>query len=207
MGAGVFGFLSFSLLRRGWGEAGRVIYLSLFAFCSIFLFSVSGVYHLLGDDNPGRIIFQRLDHAAIFALIAGTFTPIHGILFKGIARWGSLSFVWLAAATGMTMKTIFFSQIGEWMGLLFYLGLGWIGVLSVTALWSRFGFYFVRPLILGGLVYTLGAILEFSRWPILIPGVVASHELFHVAVLVGVGLHWGFVSDFVRGGSIQAATV
>ena len=144
-------------------------------------------------DTAGIPLFPNLDHAAIFILIAGTFTPVHGILFVGLWRWGMLSLIWAAAVTGITLKTIFFSSVSELLGLTFYLGLGWVGLVSTIVLWRRFSFPFIQPLLWGALAYTIGAILGFIREPILIPGVIGSHELFHIAVLIGIGYHWKFV--------------
>lgn len=199
LGAGVFLVLSLFLLRRGGGNWGRVFFLGVFAFAGVFLLSMSGVYHLLAPDGIGRAVLQRLDHGAIFVLIAGTFTPVHGILFRGWLRWLPLFLIWTVAATGITLKTIFFNDVSEWLGLALYLGMGWIGISSGVSLYKRFGFRFIRPLLWGALAYTAGAVLEFLRWPIVIPGVVHTHELFHVAVLAGLFCHWRFVMQFAAG--------
>jgi len=199
LGAGVFFALSLFLLRRGWGSWSRLFYLGVFTFADVFLLSMSGVYHLLAQGSGGRAVLQRLDHGAIFVLIAGTFTPVHGILFHGWLRWLPLLLIWSAAATGITLKTIFFNGVSEWLGLALYLGMGWIGIASGVLLYRRFGYPFVRPLLWGAVAYTLGAILEFLRWPILFPGVIHAHELFHLAVLAGLFLHWQFVMQFATG--------
>jgi channel protein (hemolysin III family) len=172
--------------------------LGVFAFSCIFLFTMSGVYHLLGQGDR-RAVLQRLDHAAIFVLIAGTFTPAHSILFRGVGRWVPLLLIWSAAATGITLKTIFFTDVPEWLGLTLYLTLGWLGAASGVAIWLRHGTQFLGPLTWGAIAYTAGGALEFFRWPVLIPGVVGPHELFHLAVLVGAGLHWRFTWLFANG--------
>jgi channel protein (hemolysin III family) len=200
-GAGVFALLAFPLLRRGRGDRARVAFLGVYAFSCVFLLVMSGVYHLLAPGGAGRTVLARLDHGAIFVLIAGTFTPVHGILFHGVSRWGSLLFLWAVTAAVVTLKTIFFNDLAEWVGLSLYLGLGWTGVASGGVLWARYGWLFVRPLVQGGAAYTMGAVLEFLRWPVLIPAVVGPHEVFHVAVLLGVGLHWRFVSQIAAGES------
>ncbi len=71
--------------------------------------------------------------------------------------------------------------------------MGWLGLASGIALGRRYGFAFIRPLVFSGLSYTLGGVLEFLRWPIIMPGVLGPHELFHVAVLGGIGFHWRFL--------------
>ncbi len=193
VGAGVFAVLTVGLLRRGRGHTGRVTALAVFAFASVFLMSMSGVFHQLPPGSPGRAVLQRLDHAAIFVLIAATFTPGHVILFRGLLRWVPLLLIWSAAATGITLKTVFFDDMSEPLGLALYLGMGWLGLFSGLLIWWVHGWRLLSPVVAGALAYTVGAVLEFNRWPVLIPGVVAAHELFHLAVLAGVGFHWWFV--------------
>lgn len=193
LGASVFGVYAVAVVYRGRGHLGRMLALGVFGFCCVFLFSMSGVYHLLDYDTPGRSVLQRLDHSAIFALIAGTFTPAHAILFCGWMRWVPLLLIWAAAGAGITLKCIFFHDVPEDLGLSLYLGMGWLGLGSAVLLWIRHGWKHIPLLLWGALAYTLGAVLEFLRLPILIPGVVGAHELFHLAVLFGAGFHSSFV--------------
>lgn len=198
IGAGVFLFYGVKLIRLARGHRGRVAVVSIFVFSVVFLLSMSGVFHLLGHHGAARAVLQRLDHAGIFGLIAGTFTPVHGILFKGIWRWGILSLIWSAAITGIVLKSIFFNELAEWLGLLFYLGLGWIGILSAYLTHKLHGFKIIKPLIYGALAYTVGATLEFLQFPVVIPHVIGPHELFHIAVLAGIAWHWQFVHTALK---------
>ncbi|MDQ2694344.1 MAG: hemolysin III family protein [Pseudomonadota bacterium] len=204
LAAGVFLALSFPLLRLGWGNVPKFIALGIFSFASVFMLSVSGVYHLLSPGGTARVVLQRLDHSAILILIVGTMTPIHQILFKGFMRWGWLLLVWLIAITTLTLKNIFFASFPEWLGLVLFLGLGWFGAVSAGLLWYQKDKSFIRLLLIGGLAYTVGAILEFVGQPLLIRGVVGPHELFHIAVLIGLGVHWKFVYDIARTGAFQS---
>jgi len=192
-GAAVFAILSVVLVYRGRGDLGRMLSLGVFAFSCVLLLSLSGTYHLLAPESGGREVLKRLDHAAIFGLIAGSFTPVHVILFRGSWRWGMLAGIWGAAIAGLTLKTINFATTPEWVGLLMYLGLGWMGVISAVALARRYGFGVVLPILWGALAYTAGAVAEFLRWPHLLPGIVGPHEVFHLAVLAGIAWHWAFI--------------
>jgi len=214
LGAGLFAVAGVVLLRRGKGSASRLLVLGIFVFCCVFLLSMSGVYHLLTPAGAGRQVAQRLDHAAVFALIAGSFTPVHWILFTGWGRWGALILIWTLAITGIAFKFIFFDSIPEGVGLTFYLGLGWIGLASGVSLWRRYGFALVKPLLYSGLAYSAGGLLEFLRMPVLIPGVMGPHELLHVGVLAGIGFHFRFLFGVLRqavtperpeGGHLQVA--
>ena len=198
LGAGVFFVLSCMLLMRGRHHRGNMIHLGIYGLSVVLLMSMSGVYHMLvRGDTPHRVM-ERLDHGAIFILIAGTFTPAHGILFRGLLRWLPLFLIWTAAITGITLKTVFFDDLPEWLGLTFYLTLGWLGLVSGIVLARRFGFAFVKPLLIGGVAYSIGGALDFLRWFAVIPGVVHSHELFHFAVLMGAFWHWLFIWQFAN---------
>jgi channel protein (hemolysin III family) len=201
LGAVAFALLTPALVRRGRGDPARVAFLGVYAFSCVFLMAMSAAYHMLPVGTGGRAVMERLDHSAIFVLIAGTFTPAHGILFRGPLRWGSLLTIWAAAITGITIKAVFFTSLPEALGLSLYLALGWIGAISAVLLWRRYGLAFLAPLLLGALAYTVGAVLEYfnGRWLQWIPGVVDAHGLFHLAVLVGAGLHWWFVWGFASG--------
>ncbi len=159
----------------------------------LFMLSMSGVYHLLEPGRTPRAVLQRLDHAAIWVQIAGTFTPIHAVLCRGRWRWGFLTLIWTLAITGLTLKTVFFTDMSAWLGTSLYIGIGWLGAASAWHLVQIRGRRFARPLIAGGLWYTGGAVLEAIGWPTLIPGVLEAHELFHLAVLAGAFVHWRFI--------------
>ncbi|MBW3543878.1 MAG: hemolysin III family protein [Planctomycetes bacterium] len=193
VGAVVFAALAPGLLRRGRHVPGRRIYLGVFVLTAVFLLSMSGTYHLLPRGTGGKAVLLRLDFAAIYALIAGTFTAIHGAVFAGVWRWGMIGLVWTIAAASITLKTIYFSEHARSFWLMLYLMLGWIGAISTVALYRRYGYSFVRLIIWGGIAYSVGAIMNVARQPTLIPGIIGPHEVYHVLVLVALGLHWRFV--------------
>jgi channel protein (hemolysin III family) len=199
IGAGIFLAMSWFLVRRGWGDRLRVASLVVFCVGSVLLLSISGVYHLLDRMGASRDTMQVLDHAAIFVLIASSFTPIHMILFHRRGRWGVLTLVWLYAYTAIALKIVYFTTMPTWLSLTLYLGMGWIGAFSGISIWRRFGFRFMAPLLWGGVAYSIGAVLEFLHWPVVWPGVVQWHEVFHLAVLIGLAFHWSFIYSIADG--------
>jgi channel protein (hemolysin III family) len=199
IGAGVFLLLAFFLIRRGRGDGLRMFSLAVFGFGAVFLLSISGVYHLLDPNGAPRHVLQVLDHAAIFVLIAATFTPVHVILFRGFGRWGMLLLIWTIAAVAISLKSLYFYSMPDWMGTALYLGMGWLGLVSGIALSRRFSLAFVSPMLWGGIAYSVGAVLDTLRWPVLVPGVIQWHEVFHVAVLIGLTFHWAFIYSIADG--------
>jgi len=191
------GFLiaGFILVYKGRGSKLRVASLILYTFSLIFLFSMSGVFHLLPYNSGARDVLQILDHAAIWILIAGTFVPIHTLVFRGPKRWAVLLLVWLITIPGVTLTTIFFSTLPEWLSLSFYLGLGWIGIFTAYFVVNDYDHYEARYIFYGGIAYSIGAVLEFLRWPVLVNSVFEAHEFFHIFVIVGAGYHWLFIYD------------
>ncbi|NOY16631.1 MAG: DNA-binding protein [Gammaproteobacteria bacterium] len=190
LAAMLFSLAGLVLLFRSRGSHGRFYSISIFVFTVVFLLSMSGVFHLLEPGGEPRSIMRRLDHAAIFTLIAGTFTPIHILLFSGWRRWSVLAVVWFVAIAGISVKTVYFNELPEWVGLTLYLSMGWIGALSAVFIFHLHGGRYLVPLIAGAIAYTVGAVLEFLRMPTLIEGVIGPHELFHIFVVLGIGFHW-----------------
>ena len=203
LGVVVFTVLAYFLLRRGRGQWNRTISLAIFALATLLMLSASGVYHML-SAGAGRSVLLRLDVAAVFVLIAATYTPIHMILFTGLPRWLPLLLMWCVAIAGLTLRTVFFKHLPSGAGTLFFLLMGWGAGLTGIVLLRRYGVAFVLPLVWGGLSYTLGTVALGLPGLVLIPGVVGSHELWHAAVLAGLGFHWQFTFQFAAGAPSQS---
>lgn len=193
VGALTFAALAVPLIRRARGDARRLALFAVYAFACVFLLAMSGVYHMLPEESGGRAVLARLDKAAIFVLIAGTHTPVQGLFFRGVARWGVLAAMWTLVAAGITLFTVFFDELPHGLGTTVYILLGWIAGVSGLVVWRRQGTAQIRLLILGGIFYSVGAVLMGLEWPTLIPGVLGAHEVWHFAVLAGMALHWTFL--------------
>lgn len=197
-GTFLFLVLGIFLFVHGQGFWNRV-WLAVFVVSALFLLSMSGVYHLLPYQSFAREeVLRRLDHAAIFVLIAGTFTAGHGILFTGILRWGVILLLWGGTAAAITLKSVFFHELSYALGLALYLGFGWLGAGSGFLLWRWYGYRFIQPILWGGVAYTLGAVASFISEDAWWPGIFGAHEFFHLAVLAGLGFHWQFAWRIAR---------
>ncbi len=189
----VFVALGWKLLRRGRGDRTKTVFLAIYSASCVCLLAMSTGFHMTVRGDTANLVMERLDHGAIFVLIAGTFTGVHGMLFRGWVRWVPLAMVWGVAITGITLKTVFFNSLAEWVGLAFYIGLGWGVGINAIPIFRRYGFTYLIPLFAGGLAYSIGGVMEYQGWFVVIPGVLHAHELWHLAVLTGALLHWWFV--------------
>ncbi len=198
-GAIIFAILSYYLLQPVWRERGRFWCLAVFAFSAVLLLSLSSVFHMFAPGTRARAIMIRLDVAAIFVLIAGSFTVIHGILFRGWRRWGILVLIWSIAIAGITIRTLFFDSIPKSAGIFIFLMMGWIGIFTAYLLYQRNGIRPLVPVVAGGIIYTIGALSNLTNWPTVIPYVWSGHETFHYAVLGGLACHWWLAVQIAEG--------
>jgi len=205
LAAGVCLGFAVLLIRQARGHWGHRVSVVIYSLACIGLLGLSGTYHLLPEATTGRYVLRVLDHAAIFFLIAASFTPIHAIAFRGWWRWGVLTAIWILAIAGITLKSVFFSGLPQWAGLALYLALGWLGLLSGITLWRRLGGRLVGDLLKGGIAYSLGGLVDYLEAPVLIPGVIGPHEVFHVFVLFGIGWHWRFIHRIAEPGVLAEA--
>ena len=199
LGAIAFLFLGIALLKRGYGSklAGQTISLWIYAVSCVAQLLASTAFHMFEKGGSIGLIAERLDHVAIYLLIAGTFTPTYIILFQGKHRWVPLSIIWAVAILGITLKTFYFDYISEWFSLASYLAMGWMGVVTVATIWKRHSFRYIQLMVWGGLSYTAGAIICYFEQLVIWPGVIHAHEIFHIAVLTGALLHWRFIWQIV----------
>ncbi|WP_438864638.1 PAQR family membrane homeostasis protein TrhA [Neptunicella sp.] len=189
LAAGVFLILAVFILYRGRGNVARQVSLAIFSFFAVAMFALSGVYHLLEKGSQANYVLRILDYTAIFTMIAGSFTPFHIILLRGRSRWLPLCIIWLLAITGLTLTAIFFDQMSEGLLLSFFLAMGWMGIFTVTQVWA-INQRVARLIVGGALFYTLGALLDYARWPMIIDGVLGPHELFHLTIIAAALCHW-----------------
>ena len=175
--------------RDGWAVGSLVVYgLSMAA-----AFGASALFHAF-IASPEYIDFlKRLDHAAIFLLIGGTGTAVYGAL--AIPRRQKQIFLaglWLITLGGLAVKMLIW-PMPLWLTAATYLSVGWVASLGILAVAREHGWQRLRAFIHGSLVLSVGAVIFALEWPVLWPGVIEGHELFHVIVLAGVGLHFAFV--------------
>lgn len=146
------------------------------------LFSVSALYHRHSWVSArARTWMKRADHSMIFVFIAGTYTPVAVLALDSTTSLVVLLVVWLGAVGGVGLKMLF-PHSPRWLGVPFYLALGWVAVFVMPELLANGGVPALVLIILGGLLYTVGAVFYAMRWPNPWPSTFGYHEFFHAAV-------------------------
>jgi channel protein (hemolysin III family) len=198
LGAFVVGILLFILFKKG--GIGRIlpIPIIIYGFTSIFLLAMSGIYHLLPIETTARYVLRILDHAGIFLLISGTLIAIHLVLFSGLMKWGIIILASVIATLGITFGSIYFNELPTYLTHSVFLAFGWLGLVSIIGILKLKKEIPVKYLILGGASYTIGALIDWAQFPVIIPSYFEAHELFHLAVLIGVTFHWIFLLRLIK---------
>ena len=178
--------------RTGRGRAAAVV----FATSVAVMFGASALYHRVDWPEARRLWMRRLDHAGIYGLIAGTYTPFGLLVLRGNWRVVVLSVVWSGAAAAILLKLCWVAA-PKWLSAVTGIGLGWVGVVVFPQFLSRIGVGGSMLVLAGGLGYTAGALVYAFRRPDPVPTVFGYHELFHALVIVAVGLQYAAVAFFV----------
>lgn len=195
-------------LWRGWIHAGNfpitiaagIVLISLahgpvakwasavFMLSSMLLFGISALYHRINWKPTTKQVFRRLDHANIFLLIAGTYTPIALLALpfsKGILL---LVLVWVGALLGIGFR-VFWIGAPRWLYVPLYLLLGWAAMMYIVDI-AQANLAAMVLVVVGGLMYTLGAVVYGIKRPNPVPGVFGFHEIFHALTVLAFLCHW-----------------
>ena len=178
-----------ALLIVGWGTPLKVISLIVYGASLIFLFSASATYHMVQAKDKALEIFRKVDHAAIYCLIAGTYTPFCINAFSGFWKWGMLSIIWSLAIIGILIK-VFFIRSPRWLNAGIYVAMGWLCVGASGQLLAALPAWVLTWLLIGGVTYTLGAIVYSTKLFNFKPGVFGFHEVWHIFVLLAAAAHF-----------------
>jgi hemolysin III len=156
------------------------------------LFGTSALYHRITWKPAARRWMRRLDHSMIFFLIAGTYTPFAVLVLHGTLATAVLAVVWGGALLGIVLKLVWIDS-PKWLVAGVYIALGWVGVVTIPQLASRAGAGAVSLLVVGGLLYTVGAVIYALRRPDPSPKVFGYHEIFHLLVIAAAATHYAAV--------------
>jgi len=178
-----------ALLIIGWGTPLKVVSLIIYGVSLIFLFSASATYHMVQVKDKALEIFRKIDHAAIYCLIAGTYTPFCINAFTGFWKWGMLTIIWSLAIIGIVIK-VFIIRSPRWLNAGIYVAMGWLCVGASGQLLAALPAWVLTWLIIGGVTYTLGAVVYSTKMFNFVPGVFGFHEVWHIFVLLAAAAHF-----------------
>jgi hemolysin III len=170
----------------------KLISMIVFGVSMILLYAASAALHLVQAPPRVMLWLKRFDHAAIYALIAGTYTPFCYNLLTGRWRWGLLGTIWALAVVSIFSKLAFHTR-SSGRGTLLYIGMGWLGVIATPQIIHALPPGGIALLVGGGLAYSLGAIIYSLDDPLNRPRYFNLHDLWHLFVITGSGLHFAAV--------------
>lgn len=179
---------------------------AVFAVTAVLLFGTSAVYHRGTGHFSERTsrVLKRLDHANIFLIIAGTYTPFAVLLLPEGQGRTLLWLVWAGAIAGVLFRVLWVGA-PRWLYTPVYVALGWVAVFYLPGFWRNGGVVVVALIAAGGLLYTLGAVVYGTKRPNPSPRWFGFHEIFHAFTIVAFAAHYVAVSFSVYG-AIPAAS-
>jgi hemolysin III len=161
------------------------------------MFGASAFYHRYPFRSAARRVWaRRLDHSTILVFIAGTYTPFALLAFSGTLRWVVLATVWGGAALGLVLNFAWLDA-PKWVSVLAYAAVGWVGVVTIPEMFSQAGVAASTLVIVGGALYTFGALTYAFHWPNPFPRTFGFHEIFHLLVVAAAATQFVAVSFVV----------
>ena len=178
------------------GSVRHVVGFAVYGVSLVLLYSASTIYHSLRVSRQCTRILRKIDHSMIYVLIAGSYTPLCLIALQGAWRWGVIAGIWILTALGITCK-ILWLDAPRWLSTLLYLVMGWLAVVALVPLADSITWTGVIWLLIGGITYSVGALIYGTKWPRLPSNVLGFHEIFHMFVLGGSMVHFWVMARYV----------
>ena len=161
------------------------------------MFGASALYHRVPWRSAAKRVWaRRLDHSMIFVFIAGSYTPFALLRFEGTTQWLVLVMVWSGAVLGLLLELVWLDS-PRWLTAVAYLAVGWVGVLAIPQMFSAVGIAGAVLLMVGGGLYTVGAVIYATKWPNPFPRTLGFHEVFHLLVVAAAATQFVAVSFVV----------
>jgi hemolysin III len=163
----------------------------------VLLFGTSACYHRISWTPAARQRMRRLDHAAIFMLIAGGYTPLFALVPSPSGGHGALAAIWIGAGVGV-VKSLAWPHAPKWLTALLCVAIGWMVIFQVMGRTPTVGTTCIGLLVASGVTYSVGALVYASKRPDPWPRVFGYHEIFHLLVVVASGFLFAHVSLVIR---------
>ncbi len=176
--------VTIALLVKTYGNTASFIGALVFGLSMMVLYTVSSIYHIGTWQGRRERVLRAFDHANIFLLIAGTYTPICVNVLTGHLRITMLVLIWGLAALGIG-SVVFTMRLPRAVMTGLYMGMGWVALIALPELLRQLPLPATLLLAAGGLLYTIGAVVYALRWPNPLPRIFGFHEIFHLFVIAG----------------------
>jgi hemolysin III len=161
------------------------------------MLGASALYHRFPWKSTARRVWaRRLDHSMIFVFIAASYTPFALLAFDGPIRWIVLVAAWVGAALGLVAELLWVGS-PRWLGGAACVAIGWVGILAVPQMFSGVGVAAAVLVLVGGALYTVGALIYACKWPNPFPRTLGFHEVFHLLVIAAAAAQFVAVSMVV----------
>lgn len=179
------------------GNTIQILAFAIYGASLIALYTASGLYHSLRLSEPGTRTLRRLDHTMIYILIAGSYTPICLIPLRGVWGWSLLGVIWGLALAGLFVS-LFYLNKPRWLTAGIYILMGWLAVVAFIPLLRQVPPAGIFLMVLGGVIYTGGAVIYALKRPNIKPGIFGFHELWHLFVMAGSAAHFMMMYGVIR---------
>ena len=179
-----------------YAPAGRDLAAAVFAVTVSVMLGTSALYHRITWPPNRRLWMRRADHAALFLLIAGTYTPVALIGLHGAWRPTVLAVVWSGAVLA-TLTKVCWVEAPKWLSAALGIALGWVALVALPQLAHNEGLAPLFLLVAGGVAYTAGAVVYAVRRPDPLPRVFGYHELFHALTIVALSCQYVAIAVFI----------
>jgi len=177
------------LLSATWGRWDYLWVCLIYGLGIINLFASSALYHAYKRKENENNIWRKLDHVAIFIMIAATFTPIMYIYTDGVWQWSIILAQWILVGLGVGFK-LFYLHAPRILSPVIYMLMGWMAVIPFRQLWFLMTPVSLILLVSGGIAFSIGAAIYTVKKPNPYPGIFGFHEIFHLFILLGALLHF-----------------
>lgn len=174
----------------------ELVVATIYGISVMMLYGASSLYHWVRTTPRKEYMLKKLDHIAIYVLIAGSYTPVFYYGLSGSWKWTMLIAVWVLAVIGMVLK-LWFIHAPRYLSTAFYVTLGWIAVVPIVQLVHNLSTGAIILMVVGGVAYTAGALIYATKWLDIFPNKFGFHEIFHLFVMTGSILHFFMIAFFI----------
>jgi hemolysin III len=168
----------------------------VFAASVVLMFGASALYHRPNWSPSRRAWLRRLDHAGIYCLIAGSYTPVGLLALRGAWQTVVLAIVWSGCAAAIFIR-LFWLSAPKWLSAVVAIALGWVGVVAMPEIYFKAGLGCLLLILAGGILYSVGAVIYATRRPDPFPATFGYHEIFHLLIVVAVALQYAAIAFYV----------